>query len=58
MQKKLSKMNRVEKIKYWKDKYRDTPNGYWVAMMIGSEYINDLSLLSPQQRKKYKKKRR
>ena len=51
-------MNRVEKIKYWKDKYRDTPNGYWVAMMIGSEYINDLSLLSPQQRKKYKKKRR
>ena len=58
MQKKLSEMNRVEKIKYWKDKYRDTPNGYWVAMMIGSEYINDLSLLSPQQRKKYKKKRR
>ena len=58
MQKKLSKMNRVEKIKYWKDKYRDTPNGYWGAMMIGSEYINDLSLLSPQQRKKYKKKRR
>jgi len=58
MQKKLSEMNRVEKIKYWKDKYRDTPNGYWVAMLIGSEYITDLSMMSVQQRVKHRKKRR
>lgn len=54
MQKKLSEMTRVERTKYWKDKYRDTPNGYWVAMLIGSEYVSDISLISTAQRKKNK----
>tara|TARA_Y100000593_G_scaffold93236_1_gene187365 strand:- start:2299 stop:2529 length:231 start_codon:yes stop_codon:yes gene_type:complete len=58
MQKKLSEMNRVEKIKYWKDKYRNSPNGYWVSMIIGSEYINDMAMLSKQQRERYKKKKK
>ena len=52
--KKLSEMTRVERTKYWKDKYRDTPNGYWVAMLIGSEYVSDISLISTAQRKKNK----
>tara|TARA_R100001594_G_scaffold24789_1_gene48611 strand:- start:13976 stop:14107 length:132 start_codon:yes stop_codon:yes gene_type:complete len=26
------------KIKYWKDKYRNTPNGWAVSLMIGREY--------------------
>ena len=47
-------MTRVERTKYWKDKYRDTPNGYWVAMLIGSEYVSDISLISTAQRKKNK----
>lgn len=50
-------MNRVEKIKYWKDKYRDTPNGYWVSMIIGSEYITEMSMLSTHKRKKLRKKK-
>ena len=58
MQKKLSKKTRVEKIKYWKDKYKDTPNGFWVSMLIGAEYINDMALMSKQQRNRYRKKRR
>ena len=57
MPKKLSEMNRVEKIKYWKDKYRDTPNGYWVSMIIGSEYITEMSMLSTHKRKKLRKKK-
>ena len=57
MQKKLSKMTRVERIKYWKDKYKDTPNGFWVAMLIGSDYDENLSKLSKQQRERYRKKR-
>ena len=51
-------MTRVEKIKYWKDKYKDTPNGFWVSMLIGAEYINDMALMSKQQRNRYRKKRR
>ena len=58
MKKKLSEMNRVEKIKYWKDKYRDSPNGYWVSMLIGSEYINDMAMLSKAQRIRYKQKKK
>tara|TARA_Y100001963_G_scaffold22645_1_gene29694 strand:- start:277 stop:459 length:183 start_codon:yes stop_codon:yes gene_type:complete len=55
MSKKLSKMSRVERIKYWKDKYRNTPNGYWVSMKIGEEYISDIATLSKQQRERRKR---
>ena len=56
MQKKLSEMNRVEKIKYWKDKYRDMPNGWVVSNLIGEQYLSDVSKISPQRRKKLKKR--
>ena len=51
-------MTRVERIKYWKDKYKDTPNGFWVSMLIGNDYINEISLLSKEQRERRNKKRR
>ena len=57
MQKKLSRMTRVQRIKYWKDKYKDMPNGFWVAMLIGSDYDESMSSLSKQQRGRYRKKR-
>ena len=56
--KKVTEMTRTERITYWKDKYRDTPNGYWVAMIIGSEYINDMASMSKAQRKSYKKRKK
>ena len=27
-----------KKIKYWKEKYKDTPNGWALSQMIGAEY--------------------
>ena len=57
MQKTLSRMTRVQRIKYWKDKYKDMPNGFWVAMLIGSDYDESMSSLSRQQRDRYRKKR-
>ena len=27
-----------ERVKYWKEKYRNTPNGWALSQMIGSEY--------------------
>ena len=45
------KLSLVEKIKYWKDFYNKTPNGYWLAQKIGEEYISDISKVSFQKRK-------
>ena len=35
-----SKMNSKawKRIKYWRDKYKDTPNGWALSQMIGCEY--------------------
>ena len=41
-----------ERIKYWRNKYKDMPNGYYVAMMIGEEYTSEKSKLSSSQRSK------
>ena len=41
-----------ERIKYWRNKYKDMRNGYFVAMMIGEEYMNEKSRLSKPMRKK------
>ena len=27
-----------KRIKYWRDKYKDTPNGWALSQMIGCEY--------------------
>lgn len=48
------KLSMVKKIKWWKDKYRDTPNGYFVSQLIGEQYINPDSLLSASERRKRK----
>lgn len=45
-------MNIAERIKYWKKKYNSTPNGWAVALLIGEEYKNEDSKISPQARKK------
>ena len=46
----------IGKIKFWKDKYRDMPNGWVVGQMIGEEYVNLSSMISPSRRKKIKKR--
>ena len=47
-------MNSVlhKRIKYWKDKYRDMPNGWVVGNLIGEEYVSATSKISSQKRKK------
>jgi len=47
----------AKKIKYWKDKYKDMPNGYFVSLMIGEQYVSDASRISPSRRKKLKKEK-
>ena len=42
----------ISKIKYWKDKYRDMPNGWAVSNLIGEQYMSEVSKISPQRRKK------
>tara|TARA_Y100001963_G_scaffold135288_1_gene196731 strand:- start:1039 stop:1182 length:144 start_codon:yes stop_codon:yes gene_type:complete len=39
-----------KRIKYWRRKYKDKPNGYFVAMMIGEEYTNEKSRKSKARR--------
>ena len=51
-----SKLPLVGRIKFWKNKYKDMPNGWVVGQMIGEEYINPNSKISPQRRKKLKKR--
>ena len=46
----------VNRIKFWKDKYKDSLNGWVVAQMIGEEYMSPHSRTSPQKRKKLKKR--
>ena len=51
-------MNSVlhKRIKYWKDKYRDMPNGYFVSLLIGEQYINADARVSKERRKKRREK--
>jgi hypothetical protein len=30
-----------ERIKYWREKYRKTPNGWAVSQMIGTDYLSE-----------------
>ena len=48
-------MKTWRKAQYWKDKYNSTPNGWAVALLIGEEYKNKDSKISPQARKKKKR---
>tara|TARA_R100000655_G_scaffold4394_1_gene14091 strand:- start:1862 stop:2005 length:144 start_codon:yes stop_codon:yes gene_type:complete len=41
-----------KRIKYWRRKYKDKPNGYFVAMMIGEEYVSEKSKQSQSRRAK------
>jgi|TARA_R110002020_G_C15825419_1_gene733610 hypothetical protein len=50
--KKYSKLPLISRIKFWKDKYRDMPNGWVVGNLIGEEYVSDASKISSQKRKK------
>ena len=45
----------ISKIKYWKDKYKNMPNGWAVSSLIGEQYLSETSKISPQKRKKVKK---
>ena len=45
-----------KRIKYWRDKYKKTPNGYFVAMMIGEEYASEDSKISKRRRKERREK--
>jgi hypothetical protein len=44
----------IERIKFWKDKYRHMPNGWWMCSLIGEQYINADARISAQARKKRK----
>ena len=50
--KKYSKLPLISRIKFWKDKYRDMPNGWVVGNLIGEEYVSATSKISSQKRKK------
>ena len=39
-----------EKIQYYRNKYRNTPNGWAVAHLIGEEYDNEKSRVSKKKR--------
>ena len=52
--KEYSTLSLVHRIKYWKDKYKDMPNGWAVSNLIGEQYLSDASKVSPQKRKKVK----
>jgi hypothetical protein len=50
--KRYNKLPLVGRIKFWKDKYRDMPNGWVVGNLIGEEDVSAASKISPQKRKK------
>ena len=50
------KLPLISRIKFWKDKYRDMPNGWVVGQLIGEQYINSKANMSPQKREKLKKR--
>ena len=41
-----------DRIKYWRDKYRDMPNGYFVSMIIGEEYYSNSSKTLKRRRRR------
>ena len=45
----------IGKIKFWKDKYKNMPNGWAVSSLIGEQYLSETSKISPQKRKNVKK---
>ena len=50
--KEYSSLSLVHRIKYWKDKYKNMPNGWAVSNIIGEQYISEASKISPQKRKR------
>ena len=46
-----------EKIQYYRNKYRNTPNGWAVAHLIGEEYDNEKSRVSKKKREKLVKRK-
>ena len=39
-----------KRIQYWRNKYNSTPNGWAVALMVGEEYVSEISKISRQKR--------
>ena len=52
--KEYSSLSLVHRIKFWKDNYKDMPNGWAVSNLIGEQYVSEASKISPQKRKKVK----
>ena len=48
-----SSLSLVHRIKFWKDKYKNMPNGWAVSNIIGEQYISEASKVSPQKRKRW-----
>ena len=42
----------MEKIRYWKQKYKDTPNGWVLYPMIGERYVTELSKVNKSKKEK------
>ena len=45
------------KIKEYRDKYKDSINGWALAYMVGEEYMNEKSKMSKAKRKKIGKRK-
>ena len=50
--KEYSSLSLVHRIKYWKDKYKNMPNGGAVSNLIGEQYLSEASKVAPQKRKR------
>ena len=42
----------ISKIKFWKDKYKNMPNGWAVSNLIGEQYLSDASKINLSQKRK------
>ena len=50
--KEYSSLSLVHRIKYWKDKYKNMPNGWAVSNLIGEQYLSDASKINLSQKRK------
>ena len=47
-----------DRIKYYREKYKNTPNGWALALMIGSEYNSEEYNYSASRRRKNRNRKR
>ena len=56
--KKYKALSFAYKLKYWRDKYKDTPNGWVVAGLLQQQYLSETSKMTQVQRRRRKNEKR